>query len=161
MKSALVRMSLAACVVFGTAGSALAAGDGHGHGGDAAALKALQLDAGKKWATDEPLRKGMSGIHTAIAAEKDAIHAGKITRERYVALGNTVEKQVAYMVQNCKLPPDADAQLHLILAELLNGAAAMQGKEKGVDPRGGVERVVAALDAYGKHFDHAGWKPLE
>ena len=39
-------------------------------------------------------------------------------------------------------------------------AEAMQGKEKGVKPRAGAERVAKALNAYGEHFDHAGWKRI-
>jgi hypothetical protein len=63
-------------------------------------------------------------------------------------------------VQNCKLEPEADAQLHIVIAELLAGAEAMQGKEPGVARRAGAKRVVKALNAYGEHFEHAGWKRL-
>jgi hypothetical protein len=36
----------------------------------------------------------------------------------------------------------------------------MQGKEQGVTRRAGAERVAKALNAYGEHFEHAGWKRL-
>jgi hypothetical protein len=36
----------------------------------------------------------------------------------------------------------------------------MQGREKGVEPRAGAERVAKALNAYGEHFAHEGWKRL-
>jgi hypothetical protein len=36
----------------------------------------LMLDAGKKWATDEPLRKGMGEICKVVAADLKAIHSG-------------------------------------------------------------------------------------
>jgi hypothetical protein len=63
------------------------------------------------------------------------------------------------MVANCKLDPEADANLHIILEQILEGAEALQGKEKK-NPRAGANRVVAALNDYGKYFDHPGWKKL-
>ena len=63
-------------------------------------------------------------------------------------------------MQNCKLEPEADAQLHIVIAELLAGAEAMQRKDGGVEPRAGAERVAKALNAYGEHFEHAGWKRI-
>ena len=33
--------------------------------------------------------------------------------------------EVAGIVQNCKLPPEADAQLHIVVAELMAGAYAL------------------------------------
>jgi len=40
------------------------------------------------------------------------------------------------------------------------GAEAMEGKVKGETRRAGAEKVARALNAYGEHFDHAGWKRL-
>jgi hypothetical protein len=67
---------------------------------------------------------------------------------------------VAGIVQNCKLEPEADAQLHIVIAELMAGAEAMEGKVKGETRRAGAERVAKALNAYGEHFEHPGWKRL-
>ncbi len=67
---------------------------------------------------------------------------------------------MAGIVQNCKLDKEADAQLHLVLADLLAGAETMQGKGKHEARREGAEKVAKALDAYGRHFDHPGWKPV-
>ena len=120
----------------------------------------LVLDHGKKWQTDKPLRQGMGNIRAALASDLKAIHANKATPQQYKALAGRIESEVAGIVQNCKLEPEADAQLHIVVAELLAGAEAMQGKEKGVKPRAGAERVAKALNAYGEHFDHAGWKRI-
>jgi hypothetical protein len=68
---------------------------------------------------------------------------------------------VAYIVANCRLSPDADAMLHLVIAELLAGADAMEGKAKGANPGAGADKVIQALDDYGRHFDHPGWQPLD
>jgi hypothetical protein len=131
-----------------------------GHQHDAAGLAALKLNAGKKWGTDEPLRKGMEEIRNAVAADKETIHAGKMNAAKYDALARTIDGQVVYIVENCKLPSDADAQLHLVLAEVTQGLDAVKGKAKKISRRAGVERIVASLNAYDKHFDHPGWRAL-
>jgi hypothetical protein len=159
MVKGIRQAALAAALVLAFGGPALAAKDAHEHGHGAQEAK-LVLDHGKKWQTDEALRKGMDAIRGALAADLKAIHANKATPQQYKALAKRVEGEVAGIVQNCKLEPEADAQLHLVVAELLAGAEAMQGKEQGVKPRAGAERVAKALNAYGEHFDHAGWKRI-
>ena len=120
----------------------------HEHDHGAAEVK-LVLDQGKKWPTDAPLRQGMENIRAALGSGM-----------KYQALANKVNAEVAGIVQNCKLEPEADAQLHIVIAELMAGAEAMEGKETGVTRRAGAVRVVKALNAYGDYFDHAGWKRL-
>jgi hypothetical protein len=135
-------VALAAALAF--AGPAAAAGESHEHGHGAGEAK-LVLDHGKKWQTDAPLRKGMENIRAVLA-----------TRQKPEALAELVNAEVAYIVQNCKLPEDADAQLHLLIAELLAGTDAMKGEH----PREGTERVAKALDQYGEFFEHPGWRKL-
>lgn len=129
----------------------------HDHG---AAEAKLVLNQGRKWTTDAPLRQGMENIRGAVAKNVQAIHAGKATPKQYQALAAKVAGEVAGIVQNCKLEPEADAQLHIVIAELMAGAEAMEGKVKGETRRAGAEKVARALNAYGEHFDHAGWKQL-
>ena len=138
----ITRIAIAFAAALALGGAAFAAEEHHPHG---AAEAKLVLDQGRKWQTDAPLRKGMENIRTAMAS------GGK-----YAAKAERVNAEVAYIVQNCKLPPDADAQLHLVIAELMAGAEAMQGEHA----RGGAERVTKALNAYGEFFDHPGWKGL-
>ena len=139
--------ALAAAVALALAGPALAAGDAHSHG-QAGQLE-LTLNQGQKWPTDEPLRRGMENIRTALAGGM-----------KYAALATKVNGDVAYIVQNCKLEPAADAQLHLVIAEILAGVEALEGKAKGETRRAGAERIARALEAYGEHFDHPGWGHL-
>jgi hypothetical protein len=145
---------LAAAALFST--GPLAAEHAH-HGHDA---PRLALDHGKKWPTDEPLRQGMGGVRGAMARALPAIHADQAKPGQYRELAGTVRREVSYIVANCRLAPDADAMLHLVIAELLAGADAMEGKSAGVLPRAGAVRVVQALDDYGRHFNHPGWQPL-
>ena len=102
----------------------------------------------------------MGRVRTAMAQALPAIHADKAKAKQYGDLGTAVEKEAAYIVANCHLPPEADAMLHLVIAELLAGADAMQGKTKGAPPREGAVKVAQALDDYGRFFDHPGWQPL-
>jgi hypothetical protein len=163
MRSNIVRHSAAVAsmaLVLGSALPAAAAATAQVHQHEGAATQELKLDAGKKWETDAPLRKGMSEIRNAIVADKSAIHAGKLSDARYDALAKRVDAQVAYMIANCKLRPEADAQLHLVIAQIVEGSEAMKGKAKGATRRAGAEKIVAALNAYGNHFEHPGWTSL-
>ena len=103
----------------------------------------------------------MSGIQTSVAQTLPAAHAGKASAADYDAFGKDVTAQVTYMVENCKLDPQADAQLHIIVADLMAGVEAAQGKHGEKKRASGVVKVAQAANAYGKHFDHAGWKAIQ
>lgn len=143
-----------------TSADYLYAAEPHAHGQDAVGLAALKLDNSKKWATDAPLRRGMAEIRSAVAQTPAAVHAGTAKPEAYAALGQKVDQEVARIVAECKLAPAADAQLHLVIAEIMAGSDLMKEPQAGQSPREGVLRIAAALNAYGRHFDHPGWKPL-
>jgi hypothetical protein len=158
MKSRL-KLNVLAAALAGAAvlGVPAAFADAHGHG--ATEVHKLTLNQGKKWATDEPLRKGMAEIRTLVEAQYTGIHKGTLKPAEYAALGERIEAQVGYVVANCKLDPQADANLHVILEVVLEGVETMKGKENK-SPRAGAGKVVAALNDYGKYFDHPGWKRL-
>ena len=137
----------------------LAASDAHDHG--KSAPHKLELNAGKKWGTDDALRKAMSGIQASVTQTLPAAHAGKASAADYDAFGKDVTAQVTYLVENCKLDPQADAQLHIIVADLMAGVEAAQGKHGEKKRASGVVKVAQAANAYGKHFDHAGWKAIQ
>lgn len=131
----------------------------HGPGADSASAP-MPLEPGKKWATDEPLRNGMTKIRAAVERTLKAAHGGTDDDEQYQALSATVDQQLAYIVQNCKLTPEADAALHDIIGELVAGGRAVSSGSS--DARMiGVVRLVTALDAYGVNFDHPGWVPVD
>lgn len=129
-------------------------GSPHRHG--AGAIE-LSLNQGSKWATDDPLRRGMSTIRSAMGGAADEIRNGTLPAARYGQLADTVEAQVTDMIENCRLPPDADAQLHVVLAHILDGAERMRKPE---ERREGAIEVVGAINAYGRHFEHPGWESL-
>ena len=158
MKSILVHTALAASLAAAFSLPAIAAEAAHDHGTAAGAQ--LELNQGAKWPTDEPLRKGMGNMRAALAKDLKVIHANQASAAQYEALAAKLNGEVAYVVQNCKLDPKADAELHKVIGEILGGADAMQGKEAGVARRDGAVRVAKALNAYGKYFDHPGWRNL-
>ena len=135
------------------AGGALAttphSDDGHGAG-----LQELRLDQGKRWPTDQPLRQGMSDIRAAMATAFPQIHVGQFTSAQYGALAAKIQERVDHIVGNCRLPEEADAQLHVVLMEIVDGTEAMRS---GFDRPDGAMRVIQAIEAYGRHFDHPDW----
>jgi hypothetical protein len=135
------------------------AADHQEHG--SAAPPKIELNAGKKWAIDAPLRQAMTALRSSVAATLPAAHAGKATAVDYDALGKEVTGQVSYMVQNCKLDPKADAQLHTIIGDIMNGAEAAEGKQPGKDRASGVDKIAQGLNTYGKYFDHPGWQAIK
>jgi hypothetical protein len=131
------------------------AASSHEHDHGQAAKARIALDGGKKWQTDEALRREMDGLRYAVAYAKK----GHLPRAEYQALGQVVEYRVGRIVGECKLPPEADKNLHVLVAELVASADALQGAE-GEHARKAVHRVSLALNDYGAHFEHPGWKPL-
>jgi cell division protein FtsN len=125
----------------------------HAHEQEAHATAGLTLDDGARWATDEPLRIGMQRIRDAAAP---AIDAGphSLSQEAARALAAAVREQVSYLVANCKLEPKADAVLHLLIAELLGGAEAL---DQDPHAEGGLPRIERALRQYPAYFEHAGF----
>ena len=141
------------------AAPAFAAEDAHKHGHEAQGSM-LQLNAGKKWETDAALRKSMGEIRHTMASSLHAIHDNTLPAKAYDGLAQKVEGAVGEIIANCKLPPAADAQLHIVVADLLAGAEQMAGKDKEAGRMDGAVKVVGALDNYGKYFDDPGFKPL-
>ena len=133
----------------------------HSHEHDQGAAPArLTLNEGRKWATDAPLRKGMESIRKLMDASLHEIHEGKLSAAKYGALAKKVDAEVGGIVANCKLDPKADAQLHLVIADIGEGVEAMEGKAKKVKRQAGAVEVMGGLEKYGAHFEHPGWKPL-
>lgn len=104
---------------------------------------ALTLNNGARWATDAPLRQAMDALRAAVAGPVGA-------------LPDRIDAEVDFMIANCQLPPDADAQLHLVIERLVDAADRIRAGEAAE----GRADAVAALNAYGAHFEHPGWAPI-
>lgn len=132
---------------------------GHHHDAGTAAVASLTLDGEKRWPTEPSLRKGMAAIRASFDADHPAIHAGTETDAQYEALAGRIESEVNAIVANCKLSPAADANLHFVVADLLQGVSLMRGQDPGRTRHDGAARVHGALNAYGKFFDDPDWEP--
>jgi hypothetical protein len=130
------------------------------HSHEAGAAAQLSLNNGQRWATDAALRQGMSNIRDALESQLRSLRASTLTDADYDRLAEAINVDVAYMVKNCKLDEQTDAMLHLVIADILTGTDAMQGKEKELGRRDGAFKIVAALDNYARYFDHPGWRAL-
>lgn len=152
----------AASLSLGLAANVLAADKAaHSHEHDHGAAPAkLTLNEGRKWPTDAPLRQGMENIRQHLDASLHDIHEGRLSAAKYGVLAKKVNAEVGGIVANCKLEPKADAQLHLVIADIGEGVEAMEGKSKKVKRQAGAVKVLGALDKYAAHFDHPGWQPL-
>ena len=126
-----------------------------------AAVAQVTLNAGQKWQTDASLRSGMAAIRKTFDADHPAVHQGKETDAQYNALATAVETEVNTIIANCKLPKDADANLHFVIADLLQGVNWMRGKDADRVRHDGAERIHGALRAYAKNFDDPTWAAAE
>ena len=159
MSAKKIMIALASVIL---ATGAIAAEHNHSHAHEAHGAPAkLTLDDGKKWETDAPLRAGMENIRETMAASLHEIHDNKLSPEKYATLASKVNVEVANIVANCKLNPKADAQLHLVIADIVTGAEAMEGKNRKLKRQGGAIKVLGALDKYGAYFEDPGWKPIK
>lgn len=158
VKSKCILLSLIlGSMSLGIAGASLAATT-HDHS-QAEAMHALQLNAGERWATDAPLRKAMGALNESMRQSVAAIHENRLAEAQYVQLAEQVRRDVAYMVEHCKLPAEADAQLHLIIAKMLAGADSMAGETS--TQRDGAIMLMGALSDYASYFADPGFTPIE
>ena len=67
---------------------------------------------------------------------------------------------MAGIVATCKLEPQADAMLHLVIADLGTGIDGMAGKTAKLPPARGLVKVAQAVNGYASHFEHPGFKPI-
>ena len=93
----------------------------HGH---AAAHEIGEMPTGG-WATDAPLREGMARIMDSVESLSH-YEMGHLTAEQALGMAAAIEKDVGFLIANCKLDPDADAVLHGIIADLMKGTAELK-----------------------------------
>src|SRR3989338_729018 len=115
----------AATLAFSNAASA---GDAHSHScGHGIGAVQLTLNNGAKWQTDKALRDGMWNIRYEMENALPDIHKGSMSKDRYAVLAGAVQKHVDGMVAGCKLSPEADVRLHIVLAKVIEGVEVMKG----------------------------------
>jgi len=113
--------------------------------------KGMVLNDGKKWKTDAPLRKGMQSIYNKVNKAEKAFSSKSLTQEEGKSLALHINKELMFMVENCELQPKADASLHVIIGEMMQGIGKLS---KAPNSEGGFPRINKALKQYPKFFNH-------
>lgn len=116
---------------------------------DAAHDTTVARPDGAQWPTDEPLRTGMSRIQAAV---ERSTTAPPLSREGSLTLARTIEQNVTYIIEHCKLPPEADTALHVLLARILTATDQLK---KDASPNAAVAQILGALHDYRDAFDHS------
>jgi hypothetical protein len=126
----------------------------------AAAPHKLTLNQDHEWGADEPLRAEMDRIRGLVEPQLGAAHAGRLTPAQCRAQATRVKTEVGGIVANCRLEPQADAVLDVVIGEIGAGTDAMAGKDAQRRPTLGLVQVTRAVNDYADHFDHPGFKPI-
>jgi hypothetical protein len=114
----------------------------------------LKLNRGKKWPTDQALRQNMTAIQKLMNDSMAKIHEGQFVDGDYLKMADKVDGNIKDIFKNCKLPTEADAQLHLILAEMTKQLEVL--KKPGSSPEQRHEAAMAIMDShhsYETYFD--------
>jgi len=121
----------------------------------------MELNHGQKWETDAALRQGMGALHQIVATGLDGVHANALTVDVYKKMSGEIMNQFTYVVENCELEPEADAQLHILLGNIIQGVEVIEGKVAGEQPEEGLLKMAQALNGYGSYFNHPDWKGFD
>lgn len=157
IKTQFTKLSVIAVMLLGmlTMPAMATAEEDHDHGHE---VTELTLNNGEKWEIDAPLSLAMNKIRDAMNKDLDGIHANNLPQKKYNALAKEINNQIAYMIENCELEPAADAQLHIIIHDLMNGAETMQSEASA---QAGAVKVVGAIENYTRYFNDPKLKPLK
>jgi hypothetical protein len=105
------------------------------------------------YATDATLRQQMREIRGVVLALGHYEH-DHITPELATQLADKITGHVNTIIIHCKLPPDADAALHLIVGPLLQDASTLKADPGRLDAIANMRQL---LDQYARQFDDPGF----
>ena len=132
-------------------GAPLQAEQVHHHHGDEDVLTMLVLNDGTKWPVDTVLSEAMLRLRAQLLTHLDDIHHKRFTAPQYQQFAQVLQQEVNYIIANCKLTPEADAQFHLVLAAMMQSQQAM-AKDDVVLQRQGAVLLLRALQRYPDYF---------
>lgn len=122
----------------------------HGH--------AISSGTSSKWQTDATLQQGMSNILQIMATSRTDIENQRLGAQGYLKIADAVDRNIASIVRDCKLEPEADNAFHnIVLADLMEGIKLMRTSSKVQMKRVGALGVLQSLRNYGKYFQHPDW----
>lgn len=117
----------------------------------------LELDHGQLWPTDAPLREGMERVRDAVVVAQQADAQDRLDATQAQILVSAIEDSTAFMVQNCRLEPKADANLHILLGRLSVATTAVKANPKATN---GLPKMLGVLDIYPHYFTHPDWQSV-
>lgn len=105
--------------------------------------------ASARYPVDASLQQGMRNIRAAVdgLGHYEAGHAAPADAAR---LAGEIEDNVRSIIANCKLPPEADAALHGIIAPLMQNAGTLKSDP---EKRETIAAMRKALADYARQFD--------
>lgn len=118
----------------------------------------LRLNQGSKWKIDDSLHTGLNRIKTAIESNLHEIHHDKFSVLKYDALAIELDEHIKFLFENCQLPPQADAQLHILLSQIIAGA---NGIRQGDNRKQGAVLIIQSLNNYPTYFLDPNWQPIK
>ena len=148
-------LPIALLIVSTSAFQAIAEEDHHHHD---VSEQQIVLNQGEKWPIDESLHIGMSAIKKHITSSLNDIHYDRFSDAQYSQLAVELDAQLAYLFKHCQLPPQADAQLHILLAKVMQGVNEIKQTD---DKKQGAILVIQALKTYPKYFNDPAWLSLQ
>ena len=122
-----------------------------------APLAAITLNNGNKWAIDNSLHIGMTRIKSEIEIHLNAIHLNTLKSKQYHLLASNIQQHLRYLFTHCKLPSDADEQLHALLYSIMQGTEEISAS---ANKRAGAIEIINALQRYPQYFNDVNWQPL-
>ena len=148
MKLRTLALSLAIALPFFAAPWAMAQHE-HEH----AATLSAPSEIAERFATDAPLREGMSRIHKALDALRhyEMGHMPEsIAKQQVDDIGSAID----YLFANCKLDAEADSALHAMLVPLLDGVQAFKTNPADTSS---VAAMCQAVADYPRRFVDPDW----
>ena len=142
--------------ILALAAIASAGAQDHSHHEHAATVTPADAPA-QRWATDAPLRKGMTDIRAAVEALGHD-EADRKSQKDVQAQAARIDHSISHIVANCKLDSQADAALHGIIAKLAQGTAALKADPNDM---AAITTLRSALRDYPRLFDDPGWSAYE
>ena len=117
----------------------------------------LVLNAGKKWSTDEAVRRGMDSIREQLGAMRASAGLAPMRDEYYAMLGDSIKREVGEILVASRLEPSAVANLHVVVNQLVVAADTLEGRT-GAQRASGLDHADLVLAQCARFFDHPGWQ---
>jgi len=125
-----------------------------------AAAEPISTEQDTKWETDEPVRGAMKAVRDLVLRDHSLVTHRRMPPAGARAFHAAIKAEVDRMLAETKVMPEADALLKTIATAIVDGAEAVAGMKKDIEPIDGIVAMDEALADYARRFDHPGWQPL-